>query len=136
MIEPVLEFLLAFFFEGLLAFVGDLLFSSIWESMFRRPASESADDWTERALFSTIWIIGGGVGIGLITVAIVPQRVFPTMGFRGVSLLLSPLVTGFLMSRYGAWRERRGMAHSSFTTFWAGALFAFSMAAVRFLSIK
>jgi hypothetical protein len=80
-------------------------------------------------------VLGGAIA-GFITLALVPQRVITTLGIRGTSLVLSPLVTGLVMKSYGSWREGRGMKHSYFATFWGGALFALSMALVRFLFVK
>jgi len=37
------------------------------------------------------------------------------------------------MDRYGQWREDRGQSRSYIDTFWGGALFAFTMALVRFV---
>jgi len=37
------------------------------------------------------------------------------------------------MEQYGQWREENGGERSFIATFWGGALFAFSMALVRFL---
>ena len=77
-------------------------------------------------------VLLGGVAGGL-TSLIWPTRVFRPGPVPGASLVLSPLVTGAMMHRYGDWREDRGGRRSSIATFWGGALFAFSMASVRFL---
>ena len=74
-----------------------------------------------------------GALAGAITRLIWPGRIFDPGPFRGVSLILSPLVTGFVMKRYGEWRETRGASPSFLATFWGGALFAFGMALVRFV---
>jgi hypothetical protein len=52
-----------------------------------------------------------------------------------MSLVLSPIVTGLLMEAYGRWRTSRGGYPSFVATFWGGALFAFVMALVRYLSV-
>lgn len=74
----------------------------------------------------------GGLA-GAITRFIWPARIFQPGPVRGVTLFLSPLVTGVVMDRYGEWREGLGASRSYIATFWGGALFAFGMALVRFL---
>jgi hypothetical protein len=74
----------------------------------------------------------GGVA-GVLTSVIWPARIFQPGPLPGASLLLSPLISGAVMERYGRWREERGASRSFVATFWGAALFAFSMALVRFI---
>ncbi len=76
-------------------------------------------------------LLGGA--LGALTRMIWPTRIFQPGPVRGASLLLSPLVTGAIMDRYGEWVEARGGTRSFIATFWGGALFAFGMALVRFV---
>ena len=62
-----------------------------------------------------------------------PTPIFQQSPVRGASLLLSPLMTGAIMDRYGEWLEGRGGTRSFIATFWGGALCAFGMALVRFV---
>lgn len=80
-----------------------------------------------------VFLLGGIAG--LITRLIWPSGVFQPGPVSGLSLLMSPLVTGMIMDRYGEWRESRGSSRSFIATFWGGALFAFGMALVRFVSV-
>ena len=84
-----------------------------------------------------------GVGIallgglaGALTTWILPTRIFQPAPLPGASLLVSPLITGAVMDRYGQWREDRGVGRSYVATLWGGALFAFSMALVRFVWVE
>ena len=129
MAEILLEFLVSLFFEGLFEFVADLAFS--WLFDWLTPPSPEFKA-SRRLMWAIIGMIAGGALLGGITVAIAPQPLFSPPGFRGASLVLSPLITGLLMKRYGTWRESRRLEHSHFATFWGGALFAFSMASARF----
>jgi len=79
-------------------------------------------------------ILLGGLG-GLLTSFIAPGRIFGLYGIKGVSIVMSPLITGLLMHRYGQWCDKRSRPRSSFATFWGGALFAFGMAAVRYYRV-
>ena len=77
----------------------------------------------------------GGIS-GAMTRLVLPAPIFPPGPVRGLSLLLSPLVTGVVMDRYGAWRDGRGAPRSFVATFWGGALFGFGMALVRFVWVE
>lgn len=77
-----------------------------------------------------------GAVAGAITRFIWPARIFQPGPVRGLSLLVSPLITGVVMERYGEWREGKGAPRSYIATFWGGALFAFGMALVRFVWVE
>jgi hypothetical protein len=74
-----------------------------------------------------------GALVGFLTSLIWPARLLRPGPLPGASLVVSPLVTGALMDRIGRWRERGGAEPSYMATFWGGALFALSMALVRFV---
>ena len=80
-----------------------------------------------------IAVLGGVAGV--LTSLVLPTRIIQQSFVPGASLLLSPIVTGILMEAYGRWRTRRGGHPSYVATFWGGALFAFTMALVRFLLV-
>jgi len=73
-------------------------------------------------------LLGGAAG--LVTSLIWPTRFFEPGPLPGVSVFISPLVTGLTMHHYGRWRKGKG---SYLATFWGGALFAFGMTSVRFI---
>ena len=76
-----------------------------------------------------------GALAGLITRLIWPVPIFDPGPVRGLSLLISPLLTGLLMHQYGEWREAHGKTRTFLSTFSGGALFAFAMALVRLLLV-
>ena len=80
-----------------------------------------------------VGVILMGAVAGVIASLVWPARILHPGPVRGLSLIVSPLVNGIVMERYGQWREDRGGSRSYIATFWGGALFAFSMALVRFL---
>jgi hypothetical protein len=76
----------------------------------------------------------GGV-LGLVFALLLPHRLVRTSHLPGLSLVLAPLGVGLLMHIFGTWRRKRG-GHTTFlATFWGGAVFAFSMALVRWLMV-
>ena len=115
--------------EIFLQLVGEILvefgFASVGESLRKRSRGHPL-------LASAGAILLGGLA-GVIASLVWPARILQPGPVRGASLVLSPIVTGAVMDRYGQWREERGASRSYLATFWGGALFAFSMALVRFL---
>ena len=61
-----------------------------------------------------------------------PYRVVASGPYRGLSLLISPIVNGLLTQALGTWRANHDRPRTYLSTFWGGALFAFGMAGVRF----
>jgi hypothetical protein len=107
--------------EGLV----ELGFHSIGEPFRHRSRAHPA--------LAAVGIVLLGAVAGVLTSLMWPARIFQAGPVPGASLVLSPLITGTVMHRYGEWREDRDRMRSSVATFWGGALFAFSMALVRFL---
>ncbi len=70
---------------------------------------------------------------GFIFCLIIPVRIFPDAPLTGLSLLIAPVISGYLMMLYGRWREERGKRKTILTSFSGGALFAFVFSLVRFL---
>jgi hypothetical protein len=103
----------------------ELGFSSVREPFRQRSRAHP--------LLAGIGLLLFGAAAGALTRLIWPTPIFRAGPLRGASLLLSPLVTGALMHRYGEWVESRARSRSSIATFWGGALFAFGMALVRFV---
>src|SRR5262245_29805207 len=67
------------------------------------------NDWEDRhpvfQLFGWCFI---GIGLGALSLAIARRPIFQHTRFHGLSLLLSPLITGWLMDRIGKARAARG----------------------------
>jgi hypothetical protein len=128
-IEIIVELVLSFVWEILLQIVGELFVElglrSVRDSFRQRGRAHPA-------LAALGVIVLGGVG-GVLTSVIWPTRVFAAGPLPGVSLLMSPLLSGLAMESLGRWKEGRGQARSYISTYWGGALFAFAMALVRFL---
>jgi hypothetical protein len=90
-------------------------------------SGRSASPWVSGVVYLYL-----GAAVGLETADVFPHRFIPvTSPFSGVSLLLAPLCAGLLMQFFGSWLRRNARESSWFSTFWGGALFAFSTAFVR-----
>jgi hypothetical protein len=73
-----------------------------------------------------------GMGVGGLSLLIYGQPFFPRGRFPGLSLLLSPLVTGAVMEFVGRRRAARGKPPLPLSNFRNGAAFALGFALIRF----
>jgi hypothetical protein len=73
-----------------------------------------------------------GAGLGALSLFVLPHHLMRSTRFHGISLFLSPLATGYVMSLIGRKLERGGQT-SHFAKFRYGFAFALGMALIRFL---
>jgi hypothetical protein len=76
-----------------------------------------------------------GAGAGFLSVAVIPHPLVHPTRFHGLSLVLSPLIAGLIMSRLGRALRRRNRATIPIETFSYGFVFALAMAIVRFVMV-
>lgn len=127
MLEGLFELLFEFFVEVILQPVFELLGATGKELLRRYP-------WL-RVVLAVIFIPLTGGLIGLFFSNMIPERIIPTPRATGISLFLSPMLAGLAMKYFGDWRRNNGHQPTLLATFWGGALFAFSMALVRWLRV-
>jgi hypothetical protein len=81
---------------------------------------------------SAVGFVFGGAAAGFLSAWLFPNRLIVTrVMVPGASLLLAPLATGVAMHLLGRRLRNLERQVTSLATFWGGALFAFSMALVR-----
>ena len=123
LLEPLLELLLEIFGEALLP-----IFSKFAAGALR----ELIQVWTLGPATSSIGLLLIGAFAGLLSAGVVPHRLIATpVVFPGLSLLLAPLVAGSAMYFSGARLRRFGWRSSNLAGFRVAAVFAFSMALIR-----
>ena len=69
----------------------------------------------------------------MLTVGVIPDRVFPRPPVPGLSLVLGPIAAGGMMHALGRAQAANGRTGSRLATFWGGALFAVTSSLVRLL---
>jgi hypothetical protein len=77
-----------------------------------------------------------GVFAGVLSLLVLPHRLIHRehpIGFHGISLLISPIIAGSVLSSVGAAMRRWGKKVTPVETFGYGFAFALGMALVRFL---
>ena len=81
-----------------------------------------------------IALVGGLTGA--LSVIFYPHPLFHPSPVHGVSLVISPVVTGLVMSQIGGLQRRRGRESTPIESFWYGFVFPLAMAAMRFVTLS
>ena len=98
-------------------------------------ATETAESTSIGCLVVVILLVTGIVA-GIVISGVFPDRIFSTIPITGVSLLITPLVMGLLMSLVGKWKVNHDRKTSFMATFLGGALFGLAAAATRLIHIS
>ena len=76
-----------------------------------------------------------GIGAGFTISLVFPDRIFKPIPITGISLLITPLVMGLVMSLVGKWKVNHDRRPSFMATFLGGALFGLAAAGTRLIFI-
>ncbi len=124
----ILEFLFEVLIEVLAGYVSESGFT--W---FFKDLSEILSNFEERyPWFALLVFLLIGACFGALSLVVLPHHLMRSTRFHGISLLLSPLAAGYLMSLIGRKIEQSGQT-SRFAKFQYGFTFALGMALIRFL---
>ena len=127
-------------FEFLLTAIWELFLQLLGELFLEAGIHSAGEPFRARTrthpVMAAIGIVIAGALAGLVASLAWPARILQPGPVRGLSLIVSPIAAGILMDRYGRWSEEKGSEPSYLATFLGGALFAFSMALVRFLWVE
>jgi len=127
----LLEFLLEVIFEGL---------ASSGARAVRRGSKRlriehfKPAEWNRPALIAISVLLG--VFAGIVSILIHPVALFHPGKIHGISLLLSPPLTGLVMYCVGELLRRRNRKTEPWESFWGGFAFALGMAAIRFVGTR
>jgi len=77
-----------------------------------------------------------GLGLGAVSLLVFPHPLVHSSKFHGISLLVSPLITGFVMGLIGRTVRRRGRAPVQIESFAYGFTFAFAFTLIRILMVR
>ena len=135
------------FFEviicGFFSLLGELISTLVEKTGDAIEAtSEALGDATAAAASSTkigflilFILLATGIGAGLVISFAFPDRIFKTIPLTGISLLITPLVMGLVMSLVGRWKVNHDRKPSFMATFLGGALFGLAAAGTRMIFI-
>jgi hypothetical protein len=77
-----------------------------------------------------------GVVFGIASLRFLPHPLFHPSKFHGISLIVSPLLTGLVMSQVGAMLRRSGRQAVRIESFGYGFTFALGMAVIRLIFVR
>jgi len=123
-LEPLLEAL----FEFLAAAVADLILRFL-RKFFEPPE-------TQNSLLATTSYAVFGVALGGLSLVVFPHRLAHPSRIHGASLIISPVITGALLSWTGALLRKRNKKAMQIESFGYGFVFAVGIALVRFFFAK
>jgi hypothetical protein len=127
-VDELLAELLGFLLEILVEFVIQMIFELATVAL-----NGLISDREERhPAVSAVGLVFGGAAAGFLSAGFFPNRLIVTRVVApGASLLWAPLATGVAMHLLGRRLRRLERPATRLATFWGGALFAVSMALVR-----
>lgn len=128
--EIIAEALLGLIVEVILPLIGEIAF----EVLLRCLGEPFVSREYRNALAAGAGYFLIGLILGGFSVLIFPQSFVRSERFHGISLLITPVVSGLVMSAIGRWRLRQGKTLLRLDSFVYGFLFAFAMALVRFVN--
>ena len=102
-------------------------------------ALSSAPETTESASVGCLVVVillVTGIVAGIVISGVFPDRIFSTIPITGVSLLITPLVMGLVMSLVGKWKVNHDRKPSFMATFLGGAMFGLAAAGTRLIYIS
>lgn len=87
-------------------------------------------------ILATIGYLLLGSAFGLASVRLFPHPFFQPSKFHGVSLVISPLITGMVMSQVGTMLRRKGKQAVRIESFGYGFTFALGVAIICFILVR
>jgi hypothetical protein len=135
-----MEEFLAALLSGLLEILVEVFFQVAIEAIVGLIARSVRNLFSETSAVSPILAAIGYLLLGLLagglSVLLIPHRLVPPSRIHGISLLVSPLLTGLIMSQVGALLRRKGKRAVQIESFAYGFTFALGVAIIRFAYLR
>ena len=132
-------------FFALLSAVADLLFEVFFQvvveeavvALIMRSLRNVFEETTAiNPILATIGYLLLGSAFGLASVRLFPHPFFQPSKFHGISLVISPVITGLVMSQVGIMLRRKGKQAVRIESFGYGFTFALGLAIIRFILVR
>lgn len=127
--EFIGELLLGFIVEVVLPVIAEIAFEFLWHCLGQPFVSRER----RNGIFAGIGYFLIGLILGGLSLLVFPQSFARSENFHGISLLVTPVTAGLVMSAIGRWRLRQGKTLLRLDSFIYGFVFAFPIALVRFV---
>jgi hypothetical protein len=135
-----MEELLAALLYGIFELFAEVIFEVLFEAFCSlsvriiRSVFDGADN--QSPILAAIGYLVLGLVAGVASIFLLPHHLVRPSRFHGISLLISPLVTGFIMSQVGAFLRRKDKATVRIESFLYGFIFALGIAVIRLAFLK
>ena len=126
-------------FECIINFFADFLLQLICELAIEFGLRRFADTTEPEMCMPAVSFLGYGLlglFVGGASLLIFPHPFVRSSRFYGISLLITPILTGLAMSGMGWLRKRQGKVVLRIDTFSYGFIFAFGLALIRLVYTK
>jgi hypothetical protein len=133
-----MEELVGAILAGLAELLTELLFEVLAEAivaLFARSLRRLFQNSFDPLLASVFYLLLGA-GFGGASLLALPHPLFHPSRFHGISLLVSPILTGLVMSEVGVLVRRKGGKSVRIETFRYGFAFALGMAMARLVFVS
>jgi hypothetical protein len=87
-------------------------------------------------ILATIGYMLLGSAFGIASVPLFPHPFFQPSKLHGISLVISPIITGLVMSQVGIMLRRKGKQAVRIESFGYGFTFALGLAIIRFIFVR
>jgi hypothetical protein len=120
------------FAEVILELLSEALFSLLIRSV--RSVFDGVD--AENPILAAVGYLLFGLVAGVASFFLFPYHLVRPSRFYGISLLISPLITGLIMSQVGAFLRRKDKTTVRIESFLYGFTFALGIAIIRLALVK
>ena len=124
--------LLEIFWEA----IGEYLLAAIWDLLLRAIGEVFKTSEAPSPVLASFDYVLLGLLTGGLSLLFLPHRMIHHSRIPGASLIVSPLITGLMMSWTGSFLRRRNKKVTRIESFGYGFAFALGVALVRFLWAK
>ncbi|MGD0630688.1 MAG: hypothetical protein ABR987_15250 [Terracidiphilus sp.] len=131
LLSAILSALAELFFE----FLFELFLEAIVGLIVRAVRSLFSNAVFSPVFAAAFYLLLGGAS-GAASLLLFPHPIFHPSRFHGISLLVSPVVTGFVMSQIGTVLRRNGRESVRIESFGYGFAFALGFAVVRLIFVR
>ena len=121
------EFLLELFFE---------LFAEAIVALILRSLRNLLSDAILSPIVAYVFYLSLGCAFGAASLLLFPHPIFHPSRLHGISLLISPAITGLVMSQVGAFLRRKGKESVRIESFGYGFTFALGLAIIRLAFVR
>lgn len=127
--ELIAEFFVSIVLEFLVQVVGELSVELGWRSLGEPFVKREQ----QNPILAAIGYCLFGLILGGLSLLIFPHPFMRSERFHGINLIITPVLAGLTMSAIGRLRERQGKTVMRLDSFLYGFIFAFTIAAIRFV---